>query len=118
MYMSKKLVKNVITFPEFAKATKKLFSADELTDLARYITANPEKGDVIRGTNGARKLRWAAKGKGKRGGARIIYYYYVTEFEVYLISAYAKNQKSDLSSGDKNAIKQLIEALTKGGENG
>jgi hypothetical protein len=75
------------------------------------VAANPKKGDVIAGTGGARKLRWAAKGQGKRGGVRIIYYYYATEYEIYLITAYAKNQKTDLTTGDKRAIKQLIEVL-------
>ena len=77
--MGDKSVRHVIPLPEFVKATKKLLSSDELTDLAHYIAAYPDKGDVISGTNGARKLRWAAGGKGKRGGARVIYYYYTAE---------------------------------------
>lgn len=115
--MNKKAAIHVIPLPEFMKSTKKLLSQDEIAELARYVAFFPEKGDVIRGTGGARKLRWSAKGKGKRGGARIIYYYYATEYEVYLITAYAKNQKSDLTSADKRAIQQLIKVLTKGGKN-
>lgn len=103
---------HVIALPEFIKCSKKLIGENELAELIAYLQQQPTKGDVISGTGGARKLRWAAKGKGKRGGMRVIYYYFVSELEIYLISAYAKNKQTDLSAADKKAVKELIYHLS------
>ena len=73
--------------------------------------ANPHDGDVIPGTGGARRLRWGAKGKGKRGGARIIYIYVVIAASVYLIRCYAKEIKTDLTAGEKKELRQIADRL-------
>ena len=73
--------------------------------------AHPHDGDVIPGTGGARRLRWGAKGKGKRGGARIIYIYVVIAASVYLIRCYAKNVKTDLTAGEKKELRQIADRL-------
>jgi hypothetical protein len=70
-----------------------------------------DAGDVISGAGAARKLRWAAKGKGKRGGARIIYVYVVIAARVFLIRCYAKNVKSDLSADEKKQLRQITASL-------
>jgi hypothetical protein len=72
---------------------------------------NPDAGDVIPGSGGVRKLRWAAKGKGKRGGARIIYLYVVIAARIYLIRCYPKNVKTDLSAGEKKQLRQIAAHL-------
>ena len=61
--------------------------------VASYLSEHPQAGDVIPGAGGARKLRWAAKGKGKRGGVRIIYVYVVVAESIYLLRCYAKMSK-------------------------
>jgi len=66
---------------------------------------------VIPGAGGVRKLRWAAKGKGKRGGARIIYVYVVIAARVFLIRCYAKNVKSDLTADEKKQLRQIAANL-------
>lgn len=66
---------------------------------------------MIPGAGGSGKLRWAAKGKGKRGGARIIYVYVVVAASVYLIRCYAKNVKTDLTAGEKKELRQIAASL-------
>jgi hypothetical protein len=66
---------------------------------------------VIKGTGGARKARVARGGKGKSGGARIIYYFLATGDVIYLLDVYAKGEKEDLTDDDKTEIRRFIEAL-------
>jgi hypothetical protein len=79
-----------------------------------FVGANPEAGDIIPGTGGVRKIRWALEGMGKRAGARVIYYYRNERVPVFLLSAYAKNRKANLSKGERNALKRLVPALVVG----
>ena len=65
----------IIELPEFHKHADKILTKNELDELFYYLSANPKAGDLIQGTGGIRKLRWRAKGKGKSGGSRIIYFY-------------------------------------------
>lgn len=69
-----------------------------------FVAHNPVSGDVIPGTGGVRKLRWARAGSGKRGGARVVYFYYRPNCPLYLLLAYAKAQASDLSPDEKKAV--------------
>ena len=69
----------------------------------------PKSGDVIHGTGGIRKLRWQAKGKGKRSGVRIIYYYLDNKKRFYLLTLYAKNEVIDLTANEKKLLKQLVD---------
>jgi len=71
---------------------------DAVIDLVAY---NPRSGDLIAGTGGLRKLRVGRGGGGKRGGARVIYYFYNEDVPVLLMAIYAKNDKADLSERDK-----------------
>jgi hypothetical protein len=102
---------DVIQLVSFRKATKKLFSAAELEALIEFLGNYPEKGDVIAGTGGLRKLRWALAGRGKRGGSRVIYYYHRPEWQVLLITAYAKNEKEDLSPKEKKLFSELMREI-------
>ena len=101
-----------IELPEFQKAWRSLGLTDnDLNDLEIFLTNNPDYGDVIAGTSGLRKLRWGAKGKGKRGGARVLYLDILVLEKIYLITAYSKNTKIDLSPSEKKEIKELIMLL-------
>ena len=84
---------------------------DEAAELETFIAANPKAGDVIPGTGGIRKLRWAASGKGKRGGARIISYYYSLAMPLFLLTAYTKGTKIDLTAGEKKQMRKLVTDL-------
>ncbi len=75
----------------FSKIAGRYLSDDELADLQAYLGEYPESGDVIRGSGGIRKLRWQARGRGKRGGVRIIYYLKLARGQIWLLTLYAKN---------------------------
>ena len=79
-----------------------------------FVGADPEAGEIIPETGGVRKLRWALKGKGKRGGARVINYYHNDRLPVFLLSAYPKNRKANLSKAERNAMKRLVPILVAG----
>jgi len=90
----------VLQLPKFKAEATELIGTAGIEAVAVYLIEHPDAGDVIRGSGGARKLRWAAKGKGKRGGARIIDYYAVVTARIYLIRCYAKNVKTDLTADE------------------
>ncbi len=84
---------------------------DGIEALALYLISHPDAGDVIAGGGGVRKLRWAARGKGKRGGVPIIYVYVVVAARIYLLRCYAKNFKTDLTADEKKELRQIAAYL-------
>jgi len=89
----------------------RLIGPNGIEALAAYLSDHPEAGDVIPGSGGVRKLRWAAKGKGKREGGRIIYLYVVVAARIYLIRCYAKNVITDLTADEKKQLRQIAAHL-------
>ena len=77
------------------------------------IVADPGGAPVIRGTGGLRKLRWARPGRGKRSGIRTIYYRHAEPDAIYLLTAYAKAEREDLSSADRKVLSRLVAAIKK-----
>ena len=104
----------VVETERFLKDVRPLLSDAERAELVAFIAANPEAGDVIPETGGVRKVRWALAGKGKRGGARVIYYHHSERLPVFLLAAYAKNEKANLSRAERNAMKRLVPILVAG----
>ncbi|MBZ0253273.1 MAG: type II toxin-antitoxin system RelE/ParE family toxin [Candidatus Methylomirabilis sp.] len=100
----------VLVLKTFERAAKKLFGAAEVEALSTYLAANPEAGAVIPGACGARKARWRLAGRGKRGGARVVYYYN-GRTALYLIVAYAKNEREDLSPEGKARVAELVDEI-------
>jgi hypothetical protein len=96
---------------EFLSATKKLMDDAERAELVLYLAYNPTVGDVIPGSGGVRKVRWGLEGRGKRGGARVIYFFHDMEMPLYLFSAYAKNEREDLEQFEIKAYHKLSEIL-------
>ncbi len=88
----------------FAWMAEKIWNEDERAELIDHIARNPEAGVVIPGGSGVRKLRWGRSGSGKRGGARVIYFYYRPDCPLYLLLAYAKAVASDLAADEKKAV--------------
>jgi hypothetical protein len=101
----------VVETPEFLSAMRKIMTDAERMLLVDYLAYNPMAGGVIQGTGGVRKLRWALEGRGKSGGARVIYFFHDAEMPIFALTAYAKNDRSDLNQQDRNDFKQLTAAL-------
>jgi hypothetical protein len=101
----------VLQLPKFKAEATKLIGEDGIDALAVYLIDHPDGGDVIPGTGGARKMRWAAKGKGKRGGARVIYLYLVIDARIYLLRCYSKNVKTDLTADEKKDLRRIAANL-------
>ena len=101
-----------IELTPFVKAWEAMNMDDsDLRRLESLILSNPEGGDIIQGSGGARKIRFQAQGKGKRGGARVIYVDFFRSERVYLITAYPKSEKSNLSPREIGIIKDIITDL-------
>lgn len=84
---------------------------DDLLDLQEKLLGNPDAGEVIPETGGLRKIRVGSKGKGKRGGARVIYVDFVVIETIYLFYVYGKNEQENLTEADKKEYKELIAEL-------
>jgi len=98
-----------IETPIFTKqASGGLFTDEELKLLQKELIENPEKGDLIAGSGGLRKIRLARKGGGKSGGFRVIYYRSTLEV-IFLLLAYPKNQQGNLTKAEIKVLKKLIE---------
>lgn len=101
----------VIETPEFLQAAAHIMDAEERHSLVDYLAHNPRAGDLIPGTGGVRKLRWALQGRGKRSGARVIYFYYNDAIPLFALTAYAKNERADLDQATRNDFRRLTEIL-------
>jgi hypothetical protein len=101
----------VVETPEFIGRSATLMGDEERTALITYLAANPTAGDVIPGTGGVRKLRWGLAGRGKRGGSRIIYLFHGARLPLFLLTAFAKNERADLSQADRNSFRALTKVL-------
>ena len=95
--------------PIFTKLIQKLISDEEHHLLQLQLSVRPESGDIIKGSGGIRKLRWAGSGRGKPGGIRVIYYYITEEEQIYMLYAYPKSKKENLTADQLKQLKQLVE---------
>ncbi|WEK32054.1 MAG: type II toxin-antitoxin system RelE/ParE family toxin [Candidatus Pseudomonas phytovorans] len=93
----------------FTKRVKELLDDDAYRLLQVRLMVSPEAGDVIEGTGGLRKIRVAANGHGKRGGARVIYYHFISRSQIAMLYIYCKNDQPDLSSEQRQALRSIIE---------
>lgn len=106
------MTRKFVRLPNFESCWKKCGLSDkELVELEIALCSNPKLGKVVQGTGGLRKLRWAVPGSGKRGSVRVVYVDFAVYEKLYLISAYTKNEKNDLSDSEKKYIKKLIGLL-------
>ncbi len=101
-----------IEAPAFARYVSDYLADDEYRELQNQLANNPDLGDLMPGTGGFRKLRWRdpRRGKGRRGGLRIIYYYFLADQQIWLMTLYDKNEATDLTPKEKKALKSAIEA--------
>ena len=101
-----------VELPVFQRAWKEAgLTDDHLLELEIKLLINPKLGRVIKGSDGARKLRFKAQGKGKSGGVRVIYIYVVVRDTIYFIYAYPKSVKDDLSDQEVENIRKAVVLL-------
>jgi len=102
----------VVETSEFLRRAKECGVSDaERAEIVDCIAANPMAGDEISGTGGARKVRFARRGQGKSGGYRVITFYSGVDIPVFFITMFAKNEKSNISQAEKNAMRKGLKAL-------
>jgi hypothetical protein len=92
----------------FTRQIRGLLKDDDYKELQARLVANPWAGAVIRGSGGLRKIRWAIKGRGKSGGIRVIYYYVVPDDRLFMLAAYSKGAKEDLTDKEVAALRKLV----------
>lgn len=99
---------------QFQKAAAEAgMTPDEVARLALLLSENPDAGDLIAGTGGARKLRFAPPGRGKRGGYRVVTYFWADDIPVFLMDVYAKGDKTDLTGAERVALMKKLEAFAR-----
>ena len=103
----------VYTTRTYERAICKALKREERKAMEAAIVAEPKAAPVIPGTGGIRKLRWSASGRGKRGGIRAVYFYHSGPHALYLLAAYAKSRREDLTPADKKAWVRLVRAIKK-----
>jgi len=92
----------------FTKQIKKLLEDTEYRELQKELVINPIAGAMIRRSGGLRKLRWTIEGRGKRGGIRVIYYYVTADERIFMLAAYTKRAKDDLTDKEVTALRKLV----------
>jgi hypothetical protein len=99
-----------VELPAFERQRANYFDDEGFSELQKSLMANPEAGDLIQETGGLRKLRFAdpRRGKGKRGGLRIIYYWWDAGLQFWLFTAFGKDEMNDLTSQQRRALKQML----------
>ena len=106
-------LQTVVETPEFQRQTRGLLTTDGLSALVDYVAANPNAGELMVGTGGARKLRWAIKGRGKSGGIRVITFYGGAGVPVFLLTAFGKGEKVNLTKAERNKLRKVLRGLVK-----
>ena len=91
--------------PEFTERALRLIGDDGIFELQKFLHEQPDAGDMIPGSGGCRKLRWAAKGRGKRGGSRVIYFWVSADDRILLLDIHAKNQSENFSQAKLKELK-------------
>lgn len=94
--------------PVFTRQIRELVEDDQYRQLQEMLVARPDAGDLIPRSGGLRKIRIAASGRGKRGGARVIDYWIVAKDQIYMLLAYAKNAQDDLSEDQLKTLRALV----------
>jgi hypothetical protein len=99
----------VVETPVFIRSARKAgVTEDELDHIKTVLAHAPDTGDEMPGTGGARKIRFAAKGKGKSGGYRVITFYSGVNMPVFLLDIYTKGEKIDLTQDEKNTLRAIL----------
>lgn len=101
----------IVELPEFIRKSEKLMSAEERDRLLSFLAANPTAGVLIQRTGGVRKIRWATGNKGKSGSTRVIYFYHDPGMPLFLLTAFSKSERENLSKAERNELAGLTKLL-------
>lgn len=101
----------VAELPEYLRTAGKLLADADRRAIVDHLAAHPAAGDLIEGTGGVRKLRWARDGRGKSGGVRVIYYFHSGAMPLYLLTMFAKNERANLTKAERNELAGLVDVL-------
>ena len=107
---------SMVTFVESNVFTRKIsgmLDDESYAEFQQLLAKNPERGPVIEGTGGLRKIRWKLAGKGKSGGIRIIYLYLKLRGRIYLVFVFAKDESDNLTASQKGELKKMVDAIKK-----
>jgi hypothetical protein len=103
----------VVEMPAYLRDAERLLSEEERTTAVDLLAADPQAGDLIPGGGGIRKLRLAFGGRGKRGGARVIYYHHSDRLPVFLLALFAKNERADMPRAEVSELARMAKTLAK-----
>ncbi len=99
----------IIETPIFTRRVQELITDDEYRLLQTHLINRPDVGKIMSGSGGLRKIRWSSGGHGKRGGIRVIYYWFVSKDVILLLYAYPKSEQDDLTTGQLRQLRKIIE---------
>ncbi len=97
----------------FTQRVREILDDEEYRALQNALVLNPESGKIIPGSGGIRKMRWSGSGRGKRGGARVIYYWFKEQDNLLMLLIYAKKEKDDLTKVQLRVLKSIVESELK-----
>lgn len=102
-----------IELPPFERFRDENLTDEDYRAFQNELLDNPEKGDLIQGLNGLRKIRMSdsKRNKGKRGGIRAIYYYFISRDQIYLVTAYGKDRQEDLTTEQRKSLSSIIDLI-------
>ena len=107
------MMQTVVETRHYAARAEKFLSESERDALIDFVAFAPLRGDVLVGTGGIRKVRFARGGRGKSGGVRVIYYFYNAEEPIYLLEVFGKNEKANLAAAERNALAKVVAEIKK-----
>ncbi len=101
----------VVETPGYLRDAESIFTAEERERIVNAVANSPDSGDLMQGTGGVRKLRFGRGSRGKSGGGRVVYVWHDTDHPVFLLAAFAKNEKGNLSKAERNELAAFVKAL-------
>ncbi len=99
--------------PGYLSDAEAIFTLQERETIVTMVAYDPECGEIMQGTGGVRKMRVGRGGRGKSGGGRVVYVYHDVDHPIFLLAAFAKNEKSNLSKAERNGLAKLVKLLFK-----
>jgi hypothetical protein len=101
----------VVELPLFQRQARDVWDDADRSAFVDFIARNPDSGDLIPDTGGIRKIRWRRQGSGKRGGARVVYFYHDAQMPIFLLLVYAKAQRENMTPDEKKQVRAMATTL-------